>query len=355
MAGFRMTTNIPTLQEIEKVVTADVAAVEEAAMDEKERYLIDLSKEYTEPNFLIKSNGAGVLARGDIAAIKAKSKSGKSFVCSIFASVVLGTPWGDLQPTFEGGRVLYFDTEQNKLNTAKLAKRVHALCNFDIHSNSDKFKCYALRQMNMENRLPFIKKRIEEEKPALAVIDGIVDLLQDFNDIKQSSDVIQALMQISADNDCSVLFVLHENKSDENMRGHIGSMSAQKCADVFQVEKRKDGTLNVTECECRNLPIPDFSFAIDSYGIPRPTQTQKQAQAAEKTAVKEAKFRQVFAEIFSAKGTSIIRYSDLVSMAKLHFAVEDRMAKENIKWAKENGILVVNNDGYSLDKCSGAV
>ena len=355
MAGFRMTTNIPTLQEIEKVVTADVAAVEEAAMDEKERYLIDLSKEYTEPNFLIKSNGAGVLARGDIAAIKAKSKSGKSFVCSIFASVVLGTPWGDLQPTLKGGKVLYFDTEQNKLNTAKLAKRVHALCNFDIHSNSDKFKCYALRQMDMDNRLPFIKKRIEEEKPTLAVIDGIVDLIQDFNDIKQSSDVIQALMQISADNDCSVLFVLHENKSDENMRGHLGSMSAQKCADVFQVEKRKDGTLNVTECECRNLPIPDFSFAIDSYGIPRPMQTQKQLQAAEKTAVKEAKFRQVFAEIFSAKGTSIIRYSDLVSMAKLHFAVEDRMAKENIKWAKENGILVVNNDGYSLDKCNGAM
>ena len=355
MAGFRMTTNIPTLQEIEKVVTADVAAVEETAMDEKERYLIDLSKEYTEPNFLIKSNGAGVLARGDIAAIKAKSKSGKSFVCSIFASVVLGTPWGDLQPTFEGGKVLYFDTEQNKLNTAKLAKRVHALCNFDIHSNSDKFKCYALRQMNMENRLPFIKKRIEEEKPALAVIDGIVDLLQDFNDIKQSSDVIQALMQISADNDCSVLFVLHENKTDTNMRGHIGSMAVQKCADVFQIEKRKDGTLNVTECECRNIPISDFSFAIDSYGIPRPMQTQKQLQAAEKTAVKEAKFRQVFAEIFSAKGTSIIRYSDLVSMAKLHFAVEDRMAKENIKWAKENGILVVNNDGYSLDKCNGAM
>lgn len=52
MAGFRMTTNIPTLQEIEKVVTADVAAVEEAAMDEKERYLIDLSKEYTSLIFL---------------------------------------------------------------------------------------------------------------------------------------------------------------------------------------------------------------------------------------------------------------------------------------------------------------
>ena len=346
MAGFRMTTNIPTLQEIEKVVTADVAAVEEAAMDEKERYLIDLSKTYSEPNFLIKSNGAGVLARGDIAAIKAKSKSGKSFVCSIFASVVLGTPWGDLQPTLKGGKVLYFDTEQNKLNTAKLDKRVHAGCNFDIHANSDKFKCYALRQMDMDNRLPFIKKRIEEEKPTLAVIDGIVDLLQDFNDIKQSSDVIQALMQISADNDCSVLFVLHENKTDTNMRGHIGSMAVQKCADVFQIEKRNDGTFNVTECECRNIPISDFSFAIDSYGIPRPMQTQKQLQAAEKSAVKEAKLKQTFAEIFSEKQE--LSYSDLIPLVKLHFAVQDRQAGNKIAEAKEIGVIKVQGDKYTL-------
>ena len=114
MAGFRMNVSTPNLGVVTDIIKSDVAAVEESAMDEKERYLIDLSKTYSEPNFLIKSNGAGVLARGDIAAIKAKSKSGKSFVCSIFASVVLGTPWGDLQPTFEGGKVLYFDTEQNK-------------------------------------------------------------------------------------------------------------------------------------------------------------------------------------------------------------------------------------------------
>ena len=226
MAGFRMTT-IPTLQEIGKVVAADVAAVEEAAMDEKERYKIDLSKTYSEPSYLIKSNGVGTIPRGDIVAVKAKSKHGKTFLCSIFAAVAMGAKWGSLNAVENDCKVMFIDTEQNEKNVARVAKRIHALCNFDIHSNSDKFKCYALRQMDMDNRLPFIKKRIEEEKPALAVIDGIVDLLQDFNDIKQSSDVIQALMQISADNDCSVLFVLHENKSDENMRGHLGSMSAQ--------------------------------------------------------------------------------------------------------------------------------
>ena len=343
-----MNNNTPTLQEIGKVVAADVAAVQEAAKDERERYLIDLAQTYLEPDFLIKSNGAGILARGDIAAIKAKSKNGKSFVCSIFASVVLGTPWGSLQATEDNGKALYFDTEMNKANTAKLARRVHALCGLDIHSNSDRFKVYALRSMDMQNRLTFIQKRIEEERPSFVVIDGIVDLLQDFNDIKQSSDVIQSVMRISADYNCSVLFVLHENKSDENMRGHIGTMSAQKCADVFQVEKQKDGTFNVTECECRNISISDFSFAIDSQGIPRSVQTQKQLQAVENSAVKEAKLRQTFSEIFSDKEMNVIRYSDLVPLVKLYFAVEERQAKDKIRVAKESGVLIVNNDGYSL-------
>ena len=50
-----MNTNTPSLKEINKVVADDVAAVEEAAKSEKERYLIDLSKEYTEPLHLLLS------------------------------------------------------------------------------------------------------------------------------------------------------------------------------------------------------------------------------------------------------------------------------------------------------------
>ena len=132
------------------------------------------------------------------------------------------------------------------------------------------------------------------------------------------------------------------------MRGHIGTMSAQKCADVFQVEKQKDGTFNVTECECRNLSISDFSFAIDSQGIPRSVQTQKQLQAVENSAVKEAKLRQTFAEIFSDKEMGIIRYSDLVPLVKLHFAVKDRQADNKIPLATACGIIKVQGDGYVL-------
>lgn len=356
MAGFRMNVSTPNLGVVTDIIKSDVAAVEEAAMDEKERYLIDLAKTYSEPSYLIKSGGVGTIPRGDIIAVKAKSKHGKTFLCSIFAAVAMGAEWGSLSAAEKDCKVMFIDTEQNEKNVARVARRIHAMAGVDIHKNSGRLLCYALRKMEMNKRWQFIQDRITEEHPDLVIIDGIADLIADFNNITESQEIIGKLMATSAEFNLSIIFVLHTNKSkdDSNMKGHLGTMAVQKCSDVFEVVKNV-ATFNVSVSECRNIPISNFSFILDNDGVPHPSETFKQAQAAEKTAVKEAKFRQVFAEIFSAKGMSIIKYSDLVSMAKLHFAVEDRMAKENIKWAKENGILVVNNDGYSLDKCSGAV
>lgn len=349
MAGFRMNNNTPTLQEIGKVVAADVAAVQEAAKDEKERYKIDLSKEYSEPSYLIKSNGVGTIPRGDIIAVKAKSKNGKTFLCSIFAAVAMGAEWGSLNAAENDCKIIYADTEQNEKNVSRLARRVHAMTGRDIHKNSDQFLCYSLRKMDMNKRWQFVSARIQEERPDLVILDGIADLIADFNNIGESQEIIGKLMATSAEYNLAIIFVLHTNKSkeDNNMKGHLGSLSVQKCSDVFEVVKN-GSTFNVSETECRNIPISDFSFVLDNDGIPRPMQTQKQLQAVENSAVKEAKLRQTFSEIFSDKEMGIIRYSDLVPLVKLHFAVKDRQADNKITLAKECGIIKVQGDGYVL-------
>lgn len=349
MAGFRINNNTPTLQEISKVVEADVAAVEDAAKSEKERYLIDLSREYSEPSFLLRSNGVGTIPRGDIVAVKAKSKNGKTFVCSIFAAVAMGASWGSLSASEEGCKVMLVDTEQNEKNVARVARRVHALAGLDIKKNSDQFLCCSLRKMDMAKRWQFVYDRIQEEHPDLLIIDGIADLISDFNNIGESQEIIGKLMATSAEYNLSVIFVLHTNKSkdDSNMKGHLGTMAVQKCSDVFEVVK-SGCTFNVTETECRNIPIADFSFILDNDGVPRPSQSAKETLAAQKEALREAKLRQTFGEIFKDRGTEAVRYSDLVEAAKLYFNVEGRQAKENIKLAKEKGIIKVKNDGYSL-------
>lgn len=60
-------------------VALDQAAhTNDAALDE---YQVDLGTEYEEPKYILKLDNVGTFPRGDIQAIKAKSKNGKSFVC----------------------------------------------------------------------------------------------------------------------------------------------------------------------------------------------------------------------------------------------------------------------------------
>ena len=347
MSGFRMNVNTPNLGVVADIIKSDVAAVEEAAMDEKERYKIDLSKTYSEPSYLIKSGGVGTIPRGDIIAVKAKSKHGKTFLCSIFAAVAMGAEWGSLNAVEKDCKVMFIDTEQNEKNVARVAKRIHALAGLDVHKNSGRLLCYALRKMEMNKRWQFISDRITEERPDLLIIDGIADLIADFNNIGESQEIIGKLMATSTEFNLSIIFVLHTNKSkeDNNMKGHLGTMAVQKCSDVFEVVKNV-ATFNVSVSECRNIPISDFSFILDNDGVPHPSETFKQAQAAEKSAVKEAKLRQTFAEIFS--DNQELSYSDLIPLVTLHFAVQDRQAGNKIAEAKEIGVIKVQGDKYTL-------
>lgn len=347
MAGFRMNVSTPNLGVVTDIIKSDVAAVEEAAMDEKERYLIDLAKTYSEPSYLVKSGGVGTIPRGDIIAVKAKSKHGKTFLCSIFAAVAMGAEWGSLNAVEKDCKVMFVDTEQNEKNVARVARRIHAMAGIDIHKNSGRLLCYALRKMEMNKRWQFIQDRITEERPDLVIIDGIADLIADFNNITESQEIIGKLMATSAEFNLSIIFVLHTNKSkeDNNMKGHLGTMAVQKCSDVFEVVKNV-ATFNVSVSECRNIPISDFSFILDNDGVPHPSETFKQAQAAEKSAVKEAKLKQTFAEIFS--DNQELSYSDLIPLVKLHFAVQDRQAGNKIAEAKEIGVIKVQGDKYTL-------
>ena len=347
MSGFRMNVSTPNLGVVTDIIKSDVAAVEEAAMDEKERYLIDLEKTYSEPSYLIKSGGVGTIPRGDIIAVKAKSKHGKTFLCSIFAAVAMGAEWGNLSAAEKDCKVMLIDTEQNEKNVARVARRIHALAGLDVHKNSGRLLCYALRKMDMAKRWQFIQDRVSEEHPDLLIIDGIADLIADFNNITESQEIIGKLMATSAEFNLSIIFVLHTNKSkeDNNMKGHLGTMAVQKCSDVFEVVKNV-ATFNVSVSECRNIPISNFSFILDNDGVPHPSETFKQAQAAEKSAVKEAKLKQTFAEIFS--DNQELSYSDLIPLVKLHFAVQDRQAGNKIAEAKEIGVIKVQGDKYTL-------
>lgn len=240
-----------------------------------DEYEICLAEKLAEPIFTVKSLGAGAFPLGDIQAIKAKSKSGKTYAASIIAAVILGGDFGTLKAGVEAAKVLFFDTEQNKLNTAKVMRRIHSLLGWEDTENTDRLHVYSLRRMDLAVRCEHIAAKVQAYKPTAVIIDGIADLMLNFNDVEESSRLIDWLMKLSAANNCAVIAVLHENKSkeDSGMKGHLGTLLLQKSSDVFQCGKA-NGVFTVTETDSRNLPIEDFSFFIDGHGIPHPTQSK---------------------------------------------------------------------------------
>ena len=318
--------------------------LESKLVNDIDEYEIDLSVEYPEPKFTLSITGVGTLPRGDIQAIKAKSKNGKSFLCSVFISSLFGcNDFGFI--TKETAPVaLYFDTEQNKRNTARLMKCVHTLLDWDIKKNRNEFHVYALRTMEMQSRLPYIERVIKERKPTIAFIDGIADLIQNFNDVEQSTQLINGLMKLSGENDCCVCCVLHTNKGkdDSSMKGHLGTMLLQKASDVFEVIKNGN-TFNVTETDCRNQPVEDFAFSIDGHGIPMPAATQKDSREQQRVEGITKNLKEVFAD------AGELSFNEFVKAYALIAAVSESTAKRVIRISREKNLINVTPNGkYSL-------
>lgn len=249
-----------------------------------DRHFIDLSKDYPEPRYSLSVNGIGVMPRGDISGVKAKSKNGKTFLCSIFCAAALGNvDFGFHTLLGDDSVVAFFDTEQNMSNTAKVIRRIHSLCGWELGKSNPRLIGVNLRTIDIAERFPYIHKVIIDYQPSLVVIDGVADLIQDFNDISQSSEIINKMMKLSAECDLTLVCVLHTNKAkgDNQMKGHLGTMLLQKASDVWEVQK-KEFTFNVSQSDTRNRPCEDFSFQIDGHGIPYPAMSAKETKEVQK-------------------------------------------------------------------------
>jgi hypothetical protein len=101
----------------------------------------------------------------------------------------------------------------------------------------------------------------------MVYLDGLVDCVIDPNDQAESKAYITELSAIALRHNCSIWSVLHVNPGTEKMRGHLGTIMAQKVSDVLQClkEKQPDGSVifTVEQTDTRNKDINKFSFAIE--------------------------------------------------------------------------------------------
>ena len=108
------------------------------------------------------------------------------------------------------------------------------------------------------------------ENGGLVIIDGIRDMVYDINSPGESTRIISKLMQWTDDRQIHIHTILHQNKGDENARGHIGTELNNKAETVLLVEKDKGNSdiSHVSAMHIRAMDFEPFAFRINDRALP---------------------------------------------------------------------------------------
>lgn len=242
-----------------------------------------------------------IFSLGDVSTITGMAKSRKTFlITSIVVAFLSDTGFLGMNSDLTTKRVLLIDTEQSRVFVQRLIRRIYRLMKWNFEDDvKDRLRVLSLRELTPEKRLEVVKNTIETFKPTLVFIDGSADLINDTNNVEDSTMLVNELMRISTDEKCHICSVVHTNPNSEKTRGHFGSELQRKSETVMLVTREGD-TTTVKPQFTRNMEFAPFSFIINEFGLPEQTEIVKP---------KEENLQAIFEEIYSY--SSYLSYGDL--------------------------------------------
>ena len=239
-----------------------------------ETILIRATDKYTMPPEVIQVNNSTISTLGNFSASTGKGKSKKTFnVCAIVASALTGKKVLNYEAHFPDGknRVLYFDTEQSSYHCHKVLERINRLAGYPAEMDLSLIEFVMLREYNPIDRRQIIELALAERpEVGLVIIDGLRDLLFDINSSPEAAEVIGLLMRWSSHYNLHIHTVLHLNKADDNVRGHIGTELNHKAETILQITRNEaDGKVSEVHASLiRDRDFPPFAFQINEEGLP---------------------------------------------------------------------------------------
>ena len=214
-------------------------------------------------------DGVGLFALGDIHGLKGKQKCGKTTALKVCLAAWMQGRQFRVTSGLEAPRVLYMDTEQKQSDVKLIVTDVIQMTGLEAEFVDDHLQVYALRRRDFSLLLDDMRLLISDFRPQVVVVDGIVEFVASFNDESMAKQLIHELLCISEDYRLAMVCVLHTNKSDDdhNMRGHLGTMLAQKAGTVLECRKeRGSSVITVTCSDARHQEMPDWSIMFNAEG-----------------------------------------------------------------------------------------
>ena len=232
---------------------------------EVEADFLDFTEPYTPPRYTLQRGEVKFANVGDLHIISGKPGNGKTGLMTMLMAAILSGEYGKTQYALKAERpepiVLYVDTEQGKDDTIALKNRVCVMAGLDYKVAHKNFIVLRLRDTESEiDRWRKILKAIYMVKPTDIFLDGMLDLVKDYNDQVECQPIIRKSMMLATHYDTSLWMVLHENPMVSKLVGTLGSIAQRKVAEIFSVVKIKQGDLKPNEV---NTSMPAIYFMVN--------------------------------------------------------------------------------------------
>lgn len=297
-------------QSIGKIISNGKASVEQqeqphvSTLNDFAHLLVDENSDFPEPLAVISIGGETISTPGNITTISGQAKSGKS---AFIQPIIAGAISSSCVDQFDGVEVipsqnkalLLFDTEQSKAKHRKSHKAI--LKRAGLSSSPEFFKSYNFlelpKSIDRQQALVKICELANEEFGGihLIFIDGIADFIDDPQDAKESTAIVNLVHSIATKYLCTVIVIIHLNPSPAGQptkeRGHLGSQLQRKSESTLQITS--NGDVSTLEPKLLRMAgkgkIPLIQF---SYDPGRGYHVFVGHKETEKKSVDSAKYRQ---------------------------------------------------------------
>lgn len=283
----------------------ELRSPEQIRWDTLRPYLLDPREDYPEPYHMLEYNGVPFAKVGGLGAITGQRKNGKSFVLTQLMAAILGrnsehtnrylpgltVPERTIEYLGHEPKVLYVDTEMERLSSAKVLRRVHWLCGWDTKQPppNDAFSVLWLKNMPKDTnnqaymqRFDLIRMAIDVIHPDVLFVDGLRDLLRSINDEEMITKTLDYFGGAAEDLNMNIWLALHQNPARKNdddeakMRGWAGTELGNKVSDTLVSIKTKTAngvTFTVKQQDARDKDLDDWKFEVTddagNLGVPK--------------------------------------------------------------------------------------
>ena len=234
---------------------------------------LDFDKPYRPPRYTMEREGVPFADVGEIHIISGKPGNGKTGLMAQLIAATLGGRFGNTVARRVGHkvngsddfqelptRILYVDTEQGEDDTIGFKNRVISMSGVTKEDAKDHLKILRLRDTELaKDRWRKILKAIWQMQPTDIFLDGMLDIVEDYNDQKECQPIIRKCMMMATHYDTSLWAVLHENPMVDKLVGTLGSITQRKVSEIFTVIKVKQAYLKPNE---QRPDLPDIYFRV---------------------------------------------------------------------------------------------